>query len=106
MGHRAGKGTWRKFPGGQYGFNRTGMFRSNPLAEAVRRQIPGVKVNVNKEAAPDKRSYRVNFDLFKKLAPDHQPLWDLEKTINELKENFIDMNFNDTDLPGIQSLSG
>ena len=68
-----------------------------PLAEAVAEQIPGVKVLVNKDAAPDKRSYRVNFDLYKKLAPDHQPIWDLEKTINELKENFIAMNFNDSD---------
>ncbi len=37
----------------------------------------------------------VNFDLFKKLAPDHQPIHDLASTINELKENLIGMNFND-----------
>ena len=67
-----------------------------PLAEAVAMQIPGVKVLVNKDAAPDKRSYRVNFDLFKELAPDHQPLWDLQKTISELKRNFIEMNFSDS----------
>jgi nucleoside-diphosphate-sugar epimerase len=68
-----------------------------PLAEAVAKQIPGVKVQVNTDAAPDKRSYRVNFDLYKSLAPNHQPVWDLEKTINELKDNFIAMNFNDSD---------
>lgn len=68
-----------------------------PLAEAVAAQIPGVKVTVNKDAAPDKRSYRVNFDLYKKLAPDHQPVWDLESTIQELKDNLLQMNFNDPD---------
>lgn len=66
-----------------------------PLAEAVAAQIPGVKVSVNRDAAPDKRSYRVNFDLFRELAPDHQPIHDLESTIKELKDNLIAMNFND-----------
>ncbi|MEZ5072421.1 MAG: hypothetical protein R2751_16015 [Bacteroidales bacterium] len=49
-----------------------------PLAEAVALQIPGVKVSVNPDAAPDKRSYRVNFDLYKSIAPDHQPVWNLQ----------------------------
>lgn len=66
-----------------------------PLAERVAAIIPGTVVNVNDKAAPDKRSYRVNFDLFSKLAPDHQPIHDLELTISELKENLIEMNFRD-----------
>ncbi len=68
-----------------------------PLAEAVAVQIPGVKVSVNLDAAPDKRSYRVNFDLYKSLAPDHQPIWDLESTIAEIRDNLLEMNFNDPD---------
>ncbi|MGF1585665.1 MAG: NAD-dependent epimerase/dehydratase family protein [Bacteroidales bacterium] len=68
-----------------------------PLAEAVAKAIPGTKVSVNMNAAPDKRSYRVNFDYYQKLAPDHQPVHDLERTINELKDNMIEMNFNDPD---------
>ncbi len=66
-----------------------------PLAEAVAAQIPGVRVTVNKDAAPDKRSYRVNFDLYKQMAPDHQPVWDLESTIRELRDNLLQMNFQD-----------
>ncbi len=66
-----------------------------PLAEAVAAEIPGVKVSVNPDAAPDKRSYRVNFDLYKSLAPDHQPIWDLQGTIRELRDNLLEMNFND-----------
>ena len=66
-----------------------------PLAEAVAEQIPGVKVTINTEAAPDKRSYRVNFDLFKSLAPNHQPVHDLANTIKELKDNLLGMSFND-----------
>ena len=41
------------------------------LAEAIETVIPGVKISVNPDAPPDKRSYRANFDLFKKLAPDN-----------------------------------
>lgn len=66
-----------------------------PLADAVASVIPGSKVTINPEGGPDKRSYMVNFDLYKKLAPGHQPIHDLASTINELKENLIAMNFND-----------
>ncbi|QBG45975.1 SDR family oxidoreductase [Verrucomicrobia bacterium S94] len=68
-----------------------------PLADAVAVQIPEARVSTNPDAPPDKRSYRVNFDLFKKLAPDHQPQCDLESTIRELKDNLEAMNFNDPD---------
>jgi nucleoside-diphosphate-sugar epimerase len=73
------------------------------LAEAVAKEIPGVSVSINKDAQPDRRSYRVNFDLFKKLAPKHQPQIDLTTSIRELKEgleriafrneNFRESNF-------------
>lgn len=66
-----------------------------PLAEAVAAIIPGTKVSLNPDASPDKRSYRVNFDLFKSLAPNHQPIHDLPSTIKELKDNLLEMNFND-----------
>lgn len=65
------------------------------LAEAIETVIPGVKISVNPDAPPDKRSYRANFDLFKKLAPDYQPQEDLISTVKEIKDNLIAMNFND-----------
>jgi nucleoside-diphosphate-sugar epimerase len=65
------------------------------LAEAIATEIPGVNISVNPDAPPDKRSYRANFDLFKKLAPDHQPKEDLLSTVKEIKNNLVAMNFND-----------
>ncbi|MFD2203294.1 NAD-dependent epimerase/dehydratase family protein [Shivajiella indica] len=65
------------------------------LAEMVAQIIPGTKVSVNKNAAPDKRSYKVNFDLFEKIAPNHQPEYDLEKTVKDLYNNLTAMNFTD-----------
>ena len=50
------------------------------------RLFPDVDVSINKDAQPDKRSYRVNFDLFKKLAPHYQPKVDLIESIKELKD--------------------
>ena len=67
------------------------------LAEAVADIIHGVKISINKDAQPDKRSYRVNFDLFQKLAPNHLPQHDLTATIKELKEGLESINFNDSD---------
>jgi nucleoside-diphosphate-sugar epimerase len=65
------------------------------LAEATAQVIPGVKISINPDAPPDKRSYRANFDLYKKLAPDHQPQEDLISTVKEIRDNLIGMQFND-----------
>jgi len=70
-------------------------YQVKQLAEAVARIIPGVTVRINENAQPDKRSYRVNFDLFRKLAPDHQPIYDLDASITELKERLEMLNFKD-----------
>lgn len=67
------------------------------LAEATASVIPGVDISVNPNAPPDKRSYRANFDLFNKLAPNHQPKEDLLSTVNDIKANLVEMNFNDPD---------
>jgi len=72
-------------------------YQVKDLAEAVASVIPGVKVSINTDAPPDKRSYRVNFDLYKKIAPNHQPKYDLITTIKELKGGLEAMNFKDSD---------
>ncbi len=65
------------------------------LANAVAQTIPGVEVSINKDAPPDKRSYRVSYDLFRQLAPKFQPLSDLKSTILELKEGLERSGFSD-----------
>jgi len=72
-------------------------YQIKDLAEAVANVIPGVDVSMNKDAQPDKRSYKVNFDLFKKLAPAHQPAVNLRDSIKELKEGLESMRFRDTE---------
>ena len=42
------------------------------------------KVIINKNKSHDKRSYKVSFSLFKKLAPQHQPKMNFKKSVLEL----------------------
>ena len=72
-------------------------FQVRDLAEAVARVIPGVAVSINKDAQPDKRSYRVSFDLFRKLAPKHQPQAKLADSIKELKAGLESIHFRDAE---------
>lgn len=60
-------------------------YQVRELAQAVADAIPGTTIRINPDAQPDKRSYRVNFDLFRSLAPNHQPLATLQSTILDLK---------------------
>lgn len=78
-------------------------FQIKDLAEAVANAIPGTIVSINKDALPDKRSYKVDFSEFARLAPYHQPMATIEETINELKEGlesirFKEDNFRDSNL--------
>jgi len=56
------------------------------LADAVARRFPGTTVRINPNAAPDKRSYRVDFSQFRKMAPVHQPRMTLDGAIDGIAE--------------------
>jgi nucleoside-diphosphate-sugar epimerase len=66
------------------------------LANAVATVFPGIEVSINKLAPPDRRSYKVDFARFRKLAPDHQPQVRLGEAIEELSSGLRAMGFQDT----------
>lgn len=70
-------------------------YQVKDLAAAVARQVPGTRVAINAEAPPDRRSYKVDFALFRKLAPDHLPAVDLEASITRLIAGLHRMGFAD-----------
>jgi nucleoside-diphosphate-sugar epimerase len=70
-------------------------YQVKDLAHAVSEVIPDVDISINKDAQPDKRSYRVNFDFYRRLAPDYQPQVDLITTIKDLRAGLEAMRFND-----------
>jgi len=70
-------------------------YQVRDLANAVLTAMPGVEVSINPAAAPDRRSYRVDFGLFRSLAPQHQPSVSLEQAISGLMQGLAGMKFAD-----------
>lgn len=69
------------------------------LAKKASHILEGVSMNFSEKSFADPRSYVVDFSLFKKLAPNHQPSEILENTIQKIsvilkeKEDFCRNNF-------------
>ena len=61
-------------------------FTIRDLAKAVQAHIPDIEVLINTDAPPDRRSYKVDFSLFKQLAPDFYPSKTLQESIIELSD--------------------
>lgn len=72
-------------------------YQIKELAYAVQEILPEVKVSVNENAEPDKRSYRVNFDKFAAIAPDHQPQYDLNTSVKGLVDGLQGIGFSNAD---------
>ena len=72
-------------------------YQVRELAAAVAEALPGTRVRLNADAPPDKRSYRVDFSLFRALAPNYQPLRTLASTIAELRDGLRAMGFDDAE---------
>jgi nucleoside-diphosphate-sugar epimerase len=101
--------------GGQYLAVNAGSndrnYQVKDLANAVAGAIPGTKVAINTLAPVDSRSYQVDFGLYRSLAPNHQPLVDLDQSIQNLisglkRMNFKDVDFRSSDLMRLKVLQG
>jgi nucleoside-diphosphate-sugar epimerase len=93
----------RRDPGNEGAFlavnagSNTWNYQVSDLAQAVADAIPGTRVSINKDAPPDKRSYRVDFELFRSLAPDHQPLMTLAESVGRIRDGLTAIGFADPD---------
>tara|TARA_Y100001980_G_C14544680_1_gene323894 strand:- start:910 stop:2022 length:1113 start_codon:yes stop_codon:yes gene_type:complete len=73
-------------------------FSVKELALSVQSHFNSCEVDINTKAEPDKRSYRVNFDLFKNLAgKEFIPIKNLDDTITDLKAGLNEIGFNQKD---------
>ncbi|MFC3125987.1 NAD-dependent epimerase/dehydratase family protein [Pseudoroseomonas globiformis] len=70
-------------------------YQVRDLAQAVGRAMPEANVSIATSAPPDKRSYKVDFSLFAKLAPSHQPQETLDGAIAELRDQLGEQGFAD-----------
>lgn len=75
----------------------TWNYRIRDLAEAVAEEMPGVELEIGRDAQADPRSYRVDFSLFRRLAPAHQPRISLPVAVRELRDGLERMRFDDPD---------
>ena len=64
-------------------------YQIKELAECTAKLL-NVPLNINAQAAPDNRSYKVSFEKFKKMAPDYQPQITLEHAISDLAQGLKD----------------
>jgi len=72
-------------------------YQIRELAEAVVAAVDGAELEIAADAQPDRRSYRVSFDRFASLAPDHQPRLTLEGTVRGLVDGLRRIGFSDSD---------
>ncbi len=77
-------------------------YQVQDLAAAVARAIPKTSVTINKDAPPDKRSYKVDFSKYRQLAPSHQPQVSLDQAVLEIKRGLESMNFSDANFRSSQ----
>ncbi len=85
---------------GNYLIVNIGQNRNNvqikDLAYMVKDHFADTKVEINSNAEPDKRSYKVDFSLFNSLAPEkYLPQESISSTIQRIKKSLEEMNFSD-----------
>jgi nucleoside-diphosphate-sugar epimerase len=94
--------------GGQYlsvnAGSNTWNYQVADLARAVAAEIPGTRVSINKDAPPDKRSYQVDFSLYRSLAPAHQPQVALQDSVRGIRDGLTAIGFSDLNFRTSQAI--
>ena len=72
-------------------------YQVHELAKRWPRRFRAPRCRSTSAAPPDKRSYRVDFRMFRSLAPAHQPQAALLGTIDALRSGLAAMHFHDQD---------
>ena len=67
-------------------------FQISDLAQICGSLFSGTKININKEAAPDKRSYKVDFSMYKSLSSNSATLKEIETTVEEIANTIHKLN--------------
>jgi nucleoside-diphosphate-sugar epimerase len=70
-------------------------YQVREIAQTVASCISGTEIVVNSAAISDERSYSVDFSLYKKLAPAHQPQVSITESINKILNGLFGARFND-----------
>jgi len=77
-------------------------YQIKDIAKKVGKLIEGVNVSINSAALPDKRSYKVNFSKFERMNKKFKPIYNLEKSIIDLRNNYKKNKFKTKDFRNSQ----
>lgn len=72
-------------------------YQVKDLAKSVSEVVKDVEIDINKNALPDKRSYQVDFSLYKKLNPKHNNFININEAVLDLVSGLNSINFKDKD---------
>jgi nucleoside-diphosphate-sugar epimerase len=65
-------------------------YRIREIAEMVEATVPGSRVTYAGDASPDLRNYRVDFSKISESLPEYQPVWTVQKGVEELYRAYRD----------------
>ncbi|PEN11219.1 NAD-dependent dehydratase [Longibacter salinarum] len=63
-------------------------FQIREIAEVIRDTVPNTEIGFAEDAGPDERTYRVNCEKIRRVLPEFEPQWTLEKGARELYDTF------------------
>jgi nucleoside-diphosphate-sugar epimerase len=63
-----------------------GNYQIRDLARIVEEAVPGSRLTLAENAAPDPRSYRVSFEKMRRHVPEFRPSWTAEDGARELRD--------------------
>ncbi|MBI5123537.1 SDR family oxidoreductase [Candidatus Roizmanbacteria bacterium] len=78
------------------GFNENN-FQVKDVLNIVSKNLPECKIEYTGEHGADTRSYKVNFDKFKKFFPDYKKQWPLDKSVKDLIDKLRKFKYNKDD---------
>jgi nucleoside-diphosphate-sugar epimerase len=79
-------------------------YRIQEVAEVVQAQVPGSQVEFSKDAGPDPRCYRVNFDKLTRALPQLKMTWNVQQGVAELLAAYRQIGLTKADLEGAKYL--
>jgi nucleoside-diphosphate-sugar epimerase len=75
-------------------------YHISELATIVRETVPGSRIEYARDAAPDRRSYRVSFEKIRRHLPDFVPRWSARDGARQLYDAYQQQGFALADLEG------
>jgi nucleoside-diphosphate-sugar epimerase len=75
-------------------------YRILDLARIVEKIVPGCRIEIARDAGPDKRCYRVDFGKFHSTFPRHRPKWDAMSGAEELYHSYKKHGIRQEDFEG------